>query len=206
MFKTSGRAASIIQILICAMVIATVWMNASERSDALEKRIEALEAEARALEPLSRVMRGYQPGRAIPDAYAASQATGAPNVPEPGDNGLAWCPVAEDAGSEWLELQYGQPVSAKAVLIVSSFNPGVVVRVLGAASDGEFRELWAAVSPAEVRHSIPLSPPAVITRVRLELDTAKVPGWNEIDAVGLVDEAGAEHWATRASSSSVWGK
>lgn len=54
--------------------------------------------------------------------------------------------------------------------------------------------------------TIAISPPAEITRVKLELDTAKVPGWNEIDAVALVDGAGVVSWAATATTSSVWSK
>lgn len=58
----------------------------------------------------------------------------------------------------------------------------------------------------ETVQTLAISPPAEITRVKLEIDTAKVPGWNEIDAVALVDGAGVVSWATTATSSSVWSK
>jgi hypothetical protein len=43
-----------------------------------------------------------------------------------------------------------------------------------------------------------------VRRIRIELDSMNVPGWNEIDAVGLVDDAGRTHWAARVTASSTW--
>ena len=43
-----------------------------------------------------------------------------------------------------------------------------------------------------------------IGRVRIELDSPGVNGWNEIDAVGLLDESGVTHWATSATASSTY--
>lgn len=189
------------------MILGSIWLHFGGRIGKLEKRIELLEADSKALAPLSQVMRGFQPNRATPNAYDAVQATGPANVPGPGvDSALAWCPANEDGGMAWIELRYEKPVLAGEVRIHASFNPGAVVRVLGGMDDGNLRELWAGNSPAEPIQSIPISPPAEITRIKLELDTAKVPGWNEIDAVALIDAAGAPAWAHSATSSSVWSK
>ncbi len=189
------------------MILGSIWFSVTGRIGKLEKRIELLEADSKALAPLSQVMRGFQPNRATPNAYEAIQATGPANVPGPGlDSALAWCPANEDGGMDWIELRYSQPVLAAEIRIHASFNPGAVVRVLGGTDDGNLRELWAGTSAAEPMQVIGISPPAEITRIRLELDTAKVPGWNEIDAVALIDPAGAPTWAATASSSSVWNK
>ena len=39
-------------------------------------------------------------------------------------------------------------------------------------------------------------------RVKLYLDTKRVKGWNEIDAVGLLNERGETQWANAAQASS----
>jgi len=41
-------------------------------------------------------------------------------------------------------------------------------------------------------------------RAKIFLDSPAVPGWNEIDAVGLLDEFGITHWATGAQASSTY--
>jgi hypothetical protein len=40
--------------------------------------------------------------------------------------------------------------------------------------------------------------------VRLYLDSPRVRSWNEIDAVGLVDQSGATHWATEVRASTTY--
>lgn len=201
------KTASFIQVIALAALLAIGWMNFEARFRTLEKRVGQLEAESRTLAPLSQVMRGYQPGRATPRGYEAVQATGPANVAKPGmDSALAWCPATEDRGAEWIELRYAQPVSTAEVRIFASFNPGAVVRVLGGTDAGNLRELWAGSGSLEAIQKLAIAPVAEISVVKLELDTAKVPGWNQIDAVALVDAAGVTHYANDATSSSHWGE
>ena len=97
------------------------------------------------------------------------------------------------------------PVPAAAVRIHASCNPGAVVRISGGPLAGGLRELWTGTGPAEAVQTIAVTPAVQIQRLRLELDTSKVPGWNQIDAVAPVDADGAGHWATAATASSTWG-
>src|SRR5260370_26642972 len=46
--------------------------------------------------------------------------------------------------------------------------------------------------------------PVKTNRVKIYLDSKNVPGWNEIDAVGLRDTAGETHWAVSADASSTY--
>ncbi|MGL5018663.1 MAG: hypothetical protein ACRDBP_11035 [Luteolibacter sp.] len=196
-----------IQFLAIAALLVVGWLNVEERFSKLESRLLKLEADSKTLAPISNLMRGYQPNRAEPDAYAAKQATGPANVPAPGaDSALAWCPAAEDEGMEWLELHYEHPVLVQEIRIHTTFNPGAVIRVLGGSKEGDLQEMWAGTGPREPIQVIPISPPVEMNRIKLEIDTAKVPGWNEIDAVALVDDAGRSTWAHTAVSSSVWSK
>ena len=41
-------------------------------------------------------------------------------------------------------------------------------------------------------------------QIRLFLDSHIVPGWNEVDAVALVDSSGNTQWAIKASASSTY--
>ena len=199
------KSASIIQIFAITALLITGWLNFDERFNKLENRLQQLEADSKTLAPISNIMRGYQPDRARSDAYAAVQATGPENVVQSGmDNILAWCPANEDSGEEWLELRYAAPVSTREIRIHASFNPGAVVRVLGGNADGQFREIWAGDGVPQNVQKIPVSPAAEIAVVKLLLDTSKVPGWNEIDAVALVDGTGKVHYAATATASSEW--
>ena len=40
--------------------------------------------------------------------------------------------------------------------------------------------------------------------VKVYLDTSRVPGWNEIDAVELIGRDGSRQWARQASASSTY--
>jgi hypothetical protein len=81
--------------------------------------------------------------------------------------------------------------------------------------DGNITEIakWEGVDPTprdapngKGISKIRFDKPVETNRVRLFLDCMKVPGWNEIDAVGLVDKTGAVHWATGATASSTYAK
>ena len=41
-------------------------------------------------------------------------------------------------------------------------------------------------------------------RVKIYLACTKVPGWNEIDAVALIDDKGGKQWAVHADASSTY--
>ena len=48
---------------------------------------------------------------------------------------------------------------------------------------------------------IPIRTDFKTNRVKIYLDSPSVPGWNEIDAVGLRDKAKKTHWATLPENS-----
>lgn len=51
---------------------------------------------------------------------------------------------------------------------------------------------------------IAIHPDFDLSRIRVYLNSPRVAGWNEIDAVGLLDETGKTHWATSATASSTY--
>ncbi len=123
--------------------------------------------------------------------YSAAQATGTPDTPLPGDFPTAWAPENPDDGLQTLELRYAHLVVPTAIRIYETYNPGAVVAV--EAYNGEADEwvvLWSGQDPSQEAPAVfspPLNPADFATdRLRLTLDTAAVPGWNEVDAVQLV--------------------
>jgi hypothetical protein len=143
-------------------------------------------------------------------AWGPEQATGPANTPEPGDRQTAWASATQDGDHEWLMLEYATPVRAYAVHIYETYNPGAVVRITGFTLDGSEVELWRRARPV-----IPAYPGYVFrpvlqrrittNRIKIYLDSRRVPGWNEIDAVRLRDESGGLHWAVSAHASSTYG-
>jgi hypothetical protein len=59
---------------------------------------------------------------------------------------------------------------------------------------------------ANITLFVPPADPPLTNRVKLYLDTAAVPGWNEIDAVELVDAEGNAQWASGSTASSAWNR
>ncbi|WP_411845869.1 hypothetical protein AAFN60_20085 [Roseibacillus persicicus] len=183
------------------------WFYFDQRVVRLEEEIAGLKEEVKVLAPLSNVMRGYRPdSSANSNDYLPQQATGPADVPEFGqDHPLAWCPATQDGGEEWLELHFGEPVLAKEIRLHLNLNPGAVRQVLGGSEEGELSELWLGDFGAEPEPVVSLKSPIPLVRVRFNLDTTRVEGWNQVDAVALIDESGAVHWARKARASSSWG-
>lgn len=137
--------------------------------------------------------------------WSASQATGSPDVKQPGDSPRAWASAAADAGHEWLEVVFPESVVVAQVRIRENDAPGAVVRVV--ASDDDV-VIWEGKDPTrEPLTDLVVEPSSKVftNRVRIELDTRKVPGWNEIDAVELVGTDGKRQWAASATASSTYG-
>lgn len=186
------------------VLVGIMVMNVNERITKLEARVEAAEAELGPLRPLGAMMSSVRPSAVVEGAYEAKQATGEPNATVSGrDSALAWCPGKENEGEEWLRLEYAEEVEAVEVRVYENFNPGAVTTVLS----GEV-ELGSQMRPAtEFSGQVfVLKAASAIKELKLIVDPAKVPGWNEIDAVALVDAAGVEHWAVKGEASSVWKK
>jgi hypothetical protein len=142
--------------------------------------------------------------------WGPEQATGPPDTwPMAGDIPTAWASLTRDSAAEWLLLEYPEPVAAKAVVVYETYNPGALARVTVFRLDGEEVEVWKGKDPtppgsgkgiSEVHFRIGFK----TNRVKLYLDCRPVPGWNEIDAVGLRDSADKIHWATSAAASSTY--
>jgi hypothetical protein len=89
------------------------------------------------------------------------------------------------------------------------YNPGAVFKVLGYTASGMEAELWAGKDPtprdaARGVSEIALKGKLETKRIRLQIKSKDVPGWNEIDAVGLKDAKGKVHWAVGAKASSTY--
>jgi hypothetical protein len=123
--------------------------------------------------------------------WSAGQARGAPNVyPRHGDVTEAWATRAPDGGTEWIEVAFELPDPARGLVLVETFNPGAVVRVDDLSDRAHPVTLWRGTSkptPGRARLlRLTFARPRTIERVRVVLDTRRVKGWNEIDAIGLL--------------------
>jgi hypothetical protein len=141
--------------------------------------------------------------------WGPEQATGEPDTMMAGDIVTAWASASQDNQEEWLMLEYGDLVTPTAVLVYETYNPGALYRVTAFKPDGEEVELWKGNDPTPTDSGIGVSEIPVkvnfkTNRVKLYIDSPSVPGWNEIDAVGVRDKNKTMHWAVAAEASSTY--
>lgn len=161
----------------------------------------AREAQAAAMEHTTK-----RPGG---PSWSPGQAAGPPDTETHGDYSTAWASGSPDAGREWLRLRYTRPVEVAEVNIHESYNPGAVSKVSAILPDGTQRVLWEGTGTPEagiIERAVKVPPGIRSDQILVELDTARVPGWNEIDAVELVGRDGTRQWAAESTASSYYGQ
>ncbi|HEV8292264.1 MAG TPA: discoidin domain-containing protein [Tepidisphaeraceae bacterium] len=142
-------------------------------------------------------------------SWSGWQVTGPPDSPMNGDSTLAWCPATADAQPEWLILDYPRPMAPRIVQIYENYCPGAVTRVTVFKENGEEVEAWRGQDPTPPTNTagvsnIRVDPGFKTQRVKIYIDSPKAPGWNEIDAVGLIDEEGNRQWASDVQDSTSY--
>jgi len=138
--------------------------------------------------------------------WGTEQALGAPNTERAGDLPTAWASREPDAGPEWLAVGFDQAMDVAEVRVRETFNPGAISKITALVNGGEV-VLWegtASGGMAPRDFVIPVSGNIRADSVVIHLDSARVPGWNEIDAVELVGRDGSRQWATSSSASSSY--
>jgi len=122
-----------------------------------------------------------------------------------GDLSTAWAPRLQDGGEEWLHLDFLAPVQLAEVRVRETYNPGAISKVAAVLPGGQEVTLWEGIEEpavAPVERVFPVAGVVTAGSVRVYLDTRRVPGWNEIDAVELVGRDGSRQWASHARASS----
>lgn len=153
--------------------------------------------------PAYQTQEGSNPGKLH---WSADQVLGEPDTHAAGDHPTAWASRDPDAGAEWVEVEFGSQVEATGAVIHETYNPGAVVMVEVIAPGGDYDVVWEGHDPtSESPGKLELVFGGLVRAVglRVHLDTSRVAGWNEIDAIGLLsgDET---HWAVSASASSSY--
>jgi hypothetical protein len=85
-----------------------------------------------------------------------------------------------------------------------------VYKITAVDPQGKEVEIWTGIDPTPQASEqgvsvIPVKLADKIQKIKLYIDSQNVAGWNEIDAVGLRDTQGQDHWATKAEASSTFG-
>lgn len=141
--------------------------------------------------------------------WGHEQAAGSPDTTAAGDIPSAWASKDPDGGEEWIKLDYDRFVALDKVSVVESHNPGAISKVVAVLSDGNEAVIWEGHMDASEQDELVASDFQVTDdlrarSVKVYLDTARVPGWNEIDAVQITGKDGSKQWASASSSSSSY--
>jgi hypothetical protein len=140
-------------------------------------------------------------------SWGPEQATGPPDTAAGGDLPTAWASLEPSAGVEWLKLDYQSVVNIAQIRVRETFNPGAVFKITALVPGGQEFTVWqgtenAGPAPYDSVFDVPGS--IYAQSVKIYLDSTRVPGWNEIDAVELIGKDGSHQWATSASASSTY--
>jgi hypothetical protein len=143
-------------------------------------------------------------------SWSIDQLLGAPNTFAAGDISTAWAPKNQDEPNQWVIVEFPHRITSSAVVIHETYNPGAVVRIDAVNANGRTHCLWQGIDPTPSTSAmgvsrIALPPDTKTRRLKIYLNCDDVPGWNEIDAVGLIDAQGITHWATNSWASSSYG-
>lgn len=124
-----------------------------------------------------------------PTNWSAQMAIGPANVyPSFGDHTLAWASESADGQVEFLELAVpGGRIGG--IEVYETFNPGAITSIETISVHGERNLVYNQAAVAKTGSSLldidfNCTREAVVA-VRITVDSAAVPGWNEIDAVAV---------------------
>lgn len=163
--------------------IATWLVGKGEREDEII-------ASPRGQWAVSATASSYFGGTRGNPGYTPKEATGAPNSWESWVDPKAWGPATENAGLEWIELDYEDAVHAQGVR-VRELSGWCIVMVQLKDTDGNYHAVWKGheKSRRDTTWLLLVFPEKkYLTRtVRVTLDTTRTAEWwKQIDSVQLV--------------------
>ena len=127
------------------------------------------------------------------EPFSPSQVLSTPNALPLGQiSNDAWIPRKEGA-NEFIEVRFARSVAAQQVTVVENFNPGSVTKVELVDTKGVHHEVYSNNNPGplpEAFRTLEIKFPAAEYRtlgVVVRMNTAKVEGVNQIDAIGIAD-------------------
>ena len=142
-------------------------------------------------------------------SWSPGRAAGAPDTADHGDYSTAWASQNPDGGKEWLQVKYPKTVEIGEINIHETYNSGAISKVSALMPDGSQKLIWEGTMNPEagvVERAVKVPRGIRSDQIRIELDTSRVPGWNEIDAVELVGTDGSRQWGAESTASSYFGQ
>jgi hypothetical protein len=139
-------------------------------------------------------------------SWGQEQATGAPDTHSAGDIPTAWASLEPDGGPEWLTAGFDNSTEISEVRIRETYNPGAISKVTAFVNGSEVTLWEGTATGGQVPRDFVVKPPFRVNAdsIVVHLDSARVAGWNEIDAIELVGKDGSRQWASSTSASSTY--
>ena len=129
------------------------------------------------------------------DPFSPSQVLSTPNALPLGQiSNDAWIPRKEGP-NEFIEVRFARSIAAQQVTVVENFNPGSITKIELVDTKQVHHEIYSNPSPGplpEAFRTLEVKFPAAEYRtlgVKVYMNTAKVEGVNQIDAIGIADVA-----------------
>ncbi|WP_375416358.1 OmpA family protein [uncultured Hymenobacter sp.] len=127
------------------------------------------------------------------EAYSPEKVLGTPNALPLGQiSDQGWIPKKEGP-KEFIEVRFARSLLAQQVTVVENFNPGAITRIEVVDTRGERHEVYKNEEPGplpETFRTLQVRFPAATYRtigVVVTMNTAKVEGINQLDAIGIAD-------------------
>jgi hypothetical protein len=146
-------------------------------------------------------------GQLLDRSWGPEQVVGHANTDRAGDISTAWASRQPDGGEEWLHVNYDRPVDISEIRVRETYNPGAISKITAFLPNGQEVTVWEGTEPpatAPVDTAFAPQTRVQANSVKIYMDTRRVPGWNEIDAVELIGSDGTRQWATSATASSTY--
>lgn len=125
--------------------------------------------------------------------YRAQQVLGKPSkLPQYGLSPCAWQPsVPDNLGEEWIKVSFDTLMPIRQVVIAENYGQGSITKIFAYDAKGNEVKIFETDAPATSSSgkllTVILEKPTefAVSALKLQLNTAKVKGWNQIDAIGI---------------------
>lgn len=128
-----------------------------------------------------------------PTQYQPEQILGKPNIlPSFGASPCAWSPASQNrAFVEWIKVGFDTPMKVQQIAVAESFNPGSISKIFAIDGNNNEHEVYKNkdIKPLNLKgrmFRVFISETIYkVVALKIIMNTAAVPGWNHIDAIGI---------------------
>jgi len=125
--------------------------------------------------------------------FGPAQILGKPSkLPATGTSAAAWAPATDDGGPEFIEVRFKNSIYVQQVAIAENFNPGAITEIILIDASQKENSVYSNPNPTVLTGIVGRmfyvffkKTNYPIQGLRLKLNTAAIPGSNQIDAIAI---------------------